>query len=358
MALPLCLRLSFPTGAQALLCRETEDGTMADGRHGGNVWDGGRPEQWLDFSANLRPEGPPEWVMRVMQDALADTRYYPDRAMTAARQGLAAYAGVPEACILPTAGGAAAIDLTLQRRHGTVHVEPVTFGEYAERAGLHGREVAVWRGKCGADDTLVLCNPNNPTGQCRSRDEVLALYAQASRQGGEMMVDEAFMDYCPENSVRRDVQPGLSVVGSLTKTLGIPGVRLGYVCAAPEVIADLARRALPWAVGTLAAAVAQHLPEHLAEIARDAEVNRRRREAFAAQLTRLGAEVLPSRSNFLLADFHRDMAEVAAGLRARGILVRACASFGLPGRYLRLAVRTQEENDRLIREMEAMLHAR
>lgn len=61
---------------------------MADGRHGGNGWDGGGPEQWLDFSANLRPEGPPEWVMQAMKDALGDTRYYPDRSMTAARRGL------------------------------------------------------------------------------------------------------------------------------------------------------------------------------------------------------------------------------------------------------------------------------
>lgn len=331
---------------------------MADGRHGGNVWDGGGPEQWLDFSANLRPEGPPEWVMQAMKDALGDTRYYPDRSMTAARRGLATYAGVPEACILPTAGGAAAIDLTLQRRCGTVRVEPVTFGEYAERASLHGREIAIWRGDCRADDTVVLCNPNNPTGQCRSRTDVLALHGQVVRQGGELMVDEAFVDYCPESSVRRDVQPGLTVVGSLTKTLGIPGVRLGYVCAAPDVIAELSHRALPWAVGTLAAAVAQRLPEHLAKIARDAEANRRRREAFAAQLERLGAEVQPSRSSFLLADFRRDMAEAVGRLRARGILVRTCASFGLPGCFLRLAVRTESENDRLIRELEAILHAR
>lgn len=265
---------------------------------------------------------------------------------------------MPEACILPTAGGAAAIDLTLQRRRGTVHVEPVTFDEYAERASLHGRETAIWCGNCRADDTVVLCNPNNPTGQCRSRTDVLALHGQVVRQGGELMVDEAFVDYCPESSVRRDVQPGLTVVGSLTKTLGIPGVRLGYVCAAPDVIAELSHRALPWAVGTLAAAVAQRLPEHLAEIARDAEANRRRREAFAAQLERLGAEVQPSRSSFLLADFRRDMAEAADRLRARGILVRTCASFGLPGCFLRLAVRTESENDRLIRELEAILHAR
>lgn len=69
---------------------------------------GGRaPAQWLDFSANLRPEGPPAWVMDAMQRALQEMRYYPELTMRRAKQGLAAYARVPEACILPTAGGAA-----------------------------------------------------------------------------------------------------------------------------------------------------------------------------------------------------------------------------------------------------------
>ena len=87
-------------------------------KHGGNVWDEARPEDWLDYSANLRPEGTPAWVTEVMQRAVADTRYYPDRRMRAARQGLAAALGVEEACILPTAGGAQAIDLALSLDRG------------------------------------------------------------------------------------------------------------------------------------------------------------------------------------------------------------------------------------------------
>ena len=82
-------------------------------RHGGNVWDEARPEDWLDYSANLRPEGTPEWVMETLRRAVADTRYYPDRHMRMAREGFAAALGVGADCILPTAGGAQAIDLAL-----------------------------------------------------------------------------------------------------------------------------------------------------------------------------------------------------------------------------------------------------
>ncbi|MBQ7887911.1 MAG: histidinol-phosphate aminotransferase family protein [Clostridia bacterium] len=327
-------------------------------KHGGNVWDGGRPEAWLDFSANLRPEGAPAWVMRAMQNALCDTRYYPDRSMKAAKEGLAAYAGVSPECVLPTAGGAAAIDLALSLSHGNVYVQTPAFGEYAERAGVHGRSVSIWNGACGRGDTLVLCNPNNPTGQALGRGEVLSIFEAVRASGGELIVDEAFVDFCPECTVRPDVQPELMVVGSLTKTLCIPGVRLGYVLADPGTIVRLERRALPWAVSTLAQAIAAQLPDHLDEIRADAALNCARREALKASLEALGAEVWPSSANFLLADFGRDMTQAAALLKEKRILVRTCASFGLPGNVWRLAVRTEEENARLIAGISEVLHAR
>ena len=325
--------------------------------HGGNVWEG-NPAQWLDFSANLRPEGTPTWVMNAMQSALADVRYYPDRAMTRAKCGLAAYAGVPGDCILPTAGGAAAIDLVLQQRKGRVLTLHPTFCEYAERAAVHGRQHGIWQGECAPGDTVFITNPNNPTGTAMTREELLMLHQRIVAQGGELIVDEAFIDFCPEHSVSKDVQPGLTVVGSLTKTLCIPGVRLGYIAAAPEVIAALEKRMLTWSLCTLATEIAARLPEHLEDIRQDAAINRIRRERFVQQLTALGAEVHPSEANFLRVDFKQDMTDIVVALKERGILVRTCTSFGLPGSILRLAVKTEEQNDRLIHELEELLHAR
>ena len=92
-------------------------------KHGGNVWDGGRPDAWTDFSANLRPEGMPEWVKQVLAESLDSVRYYPDRTMELATRGIAQYAGLPEECILPTAGGAAAIDLVIGDGVGRVVVK-------------------------------------------------------------------------------------------------------------------------------------------------------------------------------------------------------------------------------------------
>ncbi|MBQ9197823.1 MAG: histidinol-phosphate aminotransferase family protein [Clostridia bacterium] len=318
--------------------------------HGGNVWEGSDPGRWLDFSANLRPEGPPEWVKRALLRALDDVRYYPDRSLRAARGGLAAYAGVPPECLLPTAGGEAAIDLALTLRQGAVSIPPVTFGGYAQRAVARGRPIESRR-----DATVFRCNPNNPTGESVSRAALLALHEGIAADGGELIVDEAFIDFRPACSVRDAACDTLTVVGSLTKVLGIPGVRLGYIVSSPNNIARLRERMPAWPLGALAAAVAAELPEHLHEISQDAVLNARRRDVFARHLQAAGARVFPSAANFLLCDFGQDMTQAAQALKERGILVRTCASFGLDSGYMRLAVKTEEENDRFIKELKQCL---
>ena len=316
--------------------------------HGGNVWQGEAPERWLDFSANLRPEGPPSWVQAVLADAARAARYYPDPAMRAARAGLAAYAGVPVECVLPTAGGIEAIDAVCRAGTGRVMVSGPTFGEYARRAAACGRPV-VPGGDMRPGDTLFLCNPNNPTGAAVARAEVLERAACARSFGAFLCADEAFADFCPEISCRDRAAAGeLVVVGSLTKALCVPGVRLGYLIAAPEAVERYGAIVAPWSLNAFAAAIAAALPEHQSELDADRRRNEERRTRLAADLRALGAAVPDSRANFLLPDFARPMKPVISRLKARGVLVRDCASFGLGEGQIRVAVRTEDENARLI----------
>lgn len=326
--------------------------------HGGNVWITENPSEWLDFSANLRPEGPAEWIPEAIIRSLDNIRYYPDPEMKQARKGMARFLGIPEECILPTAGGASAIDLVTQLNDGRIFTLPPTFGEYTARADVHGRKTAVWEGMCEPGDTLMICNPNNPTGEVRTRQELAVLLAEVKAGGGRMAVDEAFVEYCPEYSLRREICPGLMILGSFSKILGIPGIRLGYICAEPEIIGRLREKTLPWSLDAAATEIATVLPEHREQIEADCELNRKRRALFRTQLKKLGAEIYPSQSNFLLADFHRDMGAAAEELKARKILVRTCASFGLPPCCWRLAVKTEGENTRLIAALEDILHVR
>jgi len=323
--------------------------------HGGDVWRGPSPDEILDFSANLNPGGPPEWVRAAMLRGLENARYYPDLRQAAALAGLSAHLGLPEACILPTAGGIEAIAFTAKRFSNHAIAQP-TFQEYGALCGGHRdvlrSELADYHPLPG--ETLWLCNPNNPTGDALTRAEVLALLESLEAVGGRLVVDEAFIDYCPEHSVRDAVadHPALVVLGSLTKVLAIPGVRLGYLAAHPSVVEDLREGLLPWRLNCVADAVAAALPGHEGDFREIRRLNDARRAAFAAALAGIGARVYASAANLLLCDFGRDMRPEIERLRTQGILVRPCGMFpGLTHGHVRLCVRTEKENMRLVEAM-------
>ena len=320
--------------------------------HGGDVWRGALPEDYLDFSANLNPEGPPQWVRAALALGLERARFYPDLSGAAARRGMAAHLGLPEDCVLVTAGGieAASLAAKLPGQHGVV--QP-TFQEYGRLCGAYHNifreklhEYTFLEGK-----NVWLCNPNNPTGDVLKRNKMMELLEKAEKAGARLIVDEAFIEYSPENSVADLVKahPGLVILGSLTKILAIPGIRLGYMAASPNVIEGLASHLLPWRLNSLADAVAAALPGHEADFEAIRLLNARRRAAFARALEALGVRVYPSDANFLLCDFGRDMRPETDALRKRRILLRPCGMFpGLTHGHVRLCVRTEAENERLI----------
>ena len=335
--------------------------------HGGNVWQGASPDQWLDYSANIRPGGPPEWVRQVLGEALNDVSYYPDPSMKKARKGLSDFLGLPEANVLPTAGGISALDLALGLEKGPVVIFTPCFSEYAFLSARYGRNVfpvSLLDGRGGLVSpaapridipqgaTVCLCNPNNPTGRAFDRDEIEGILRQIERARVQLLIDEAFIDYCSGRTARGMLMAHerLLITGSMTKILGIPGVRLGYLCAGEAVIAECIRRQLTWEVSAFAAGVAAALPAHKAEVAEDARMNAARRDQLARSLNGLGAYVYPSEAAFVLARLPISAALIARRLREKGILVRECMDFaGIDDdRHLRLAVKDELSNARLI----------
>ena len=324
--------------------------------HGGDVWQGGRPGDYMDFSANLNPEGPPEWVRAAMLAGLSDAAYYPDARQAAALAGMAAHLQIPEDCLLLTGGGIEAIGIAADLAGGAHVIPQPTFQEYGN---LCRDFRALWRDRLdeyvpAPGDCLWLCNPNNPTGDALPREKVLKLLARMEAVGGRLVVDEAFIDYCPEHSVRDLVKdhPALIVPGSLTKVLAIPGVRLGYLAAHPSVAGRLREGLLPWRMNCVADAVAAALPGHEGDFREIRRLNDARRAAFAEALAGIGVKVCPSAANFLLCDFGRDMRPDIERLREMGLLVRPCGMFpGLTHGHVRLCVRTEGENVRLVEAM-------
>ncbi|MGX8706693.1 MAG: pyridoxal phosphate-dependent aminotransferase [bacterium] len=320
--------------------------------HGGNVWQGGAPGEYLDFSANLNPDGPPDWVREALNRGLDAARYYPDLQGRAARRGMAAHLGLPEECVLVTAGGIEAASLAAKLPGLHVIAQP-TFQEYGRLCGSFS---SVARGKLHShhfseNEILWICNPNNPTGDALNRAEILNILKEIENNGGRLVVDEAFIEYCPENSVADCVKshPALVILGSLTKILAIPGIRLGYMAAHRDVTKALSANLLPWRLNSLADAVAAALPGHGDDFAHIRRLNDARRARFAEGLRTLGAKVCPSDANFLLCDFGRDMRPTIKALKRERILLRPCGMFpGLTHGHVRLCVRTDEENERLL----------
>lgn len=346
---------------------------MSNITHGGNVWQGGDPSKWLDYSANIRPEGAPEWVKKALRAAVKNVAYYPATDMHRARKGLAAYLELPEEYVQPASGGASAIELATRCGAERVMLCSPCFGEYkgaAEKAGLPVENVCLLDGsrnvvspaealEDGLDSGMLIwiCSPMNPVGHTFSRQEIEDLLALARRKNCRVALDEAFIDFCPGAS-RRDLVlqwPELIVVGSLTKILGIPGVRLGYLCAQDAL--ELGRNCLPWELNCFAEGVAMELPAHKDEILADAKQSRFRTESFRQGLQSLGLYVYPSQSNFVLVDLGREADPVIEALKEKKILVRRCMDFeGVnDGQHVRLAVKDDRSNQKFLLTLKEIL---
>ena len=263
------------------------------------------PSSMLDLSLSLNPVAPP--VSPLLSRHLDAVSRYPDASEATA--SLADALGVDPSCVLLTNGGAEAIAL-LAAEMGTGWVEGPDFS-------LYERSLP----RLDPGGPRFRSNPNNPTGRLAGPDETAAVW------------DEAFYPLATGRWTRGDAALGAVVLGSLTKLFACPGLRLGFVLAADgDLVARLARRQPRWSVNGLGAAV---LPDLLAtaDLAGWAAGTADLRARLVGLLRSAGLEPEPSDANFVLVN--------APGLRERlapaGIVVRDCASFGLPG-YVRVAV--------------------
>ena len=165
----------------------------------------------------------------------------------------AAYYGTSH--LLPVAGSQAAIQaLPLLREPGPVGVLHPGYAEHAhawQRAGHQVEALATEALNEAVDrlDTLVLIHPNNPTGQRFEPATLLDWRARLAARGGWLVVDEAFMDATPEDSLAGQIGlPGLIVLRSLGKFFGLAGARVGFTLAEPAVLERLREALGPWTV--------------------------------------------------------------------------------------------------------------
>ena len=324
-----------------------------------------RPGEVLDFSVNVNVYGPAPKMIEAIRAARVDL--YPDPTAREAREAVGAVCDVdPERIVI--GNGAADLLWTLARvlaRPGQMLliVEPA-FSEVRAAVAATGARVIEWRAS-PADDFAVdlnavaararaaearaiyLCTPSTPTGMAVPVADIRIL--SESLPGIAVILDEAFLSLSEHHAdAAVPLPPNVIRVRSLTKEHGIPGVRVGYAIATPAIAAVLEATRPAWTTGaaTQAAAVTSCSLRAFIEDSRERLLADRR--ALAAGLRELGLSPLPSITTYCAVPVGRPAAELRRALLARQrILVRDCASFGMPD-HVRLAALPAHDRARLL----------
>lgn len=338
--------------------------------HGGKVWDG-KPDKWIDFSANINPMGCPQEMCDEILKAARYTAYYPDVSMKSARHNIASYLGVDYRYIVPTNGGISALDHIVRtiKPQRVIIIAP-SFVEYRHIGEVNGAEIVELpllkdrrhislpiddiRRIAQKGDMLILCNPVNPIGHTYNMDELCCCMDIMNDCGGYLVIDEAFIDYYPQGTMMKLVSRNerLIIAGSLTKMFAIPGVRLGYICANEKMIDQMQIMQMPWVLSCFASSATNGL-KYVAEfVEKSIDNNNSNREALKRGLEEMDIYVFSSRANFLLVDLKNiDITanELASKLREHNILIRDCSNYDtLDEYYARFAVKSIEDNNILL----------
>jgi threonine-phosphate decarboxylase len=343
---------------------------------------GFEPEQLIDFSANINPAGPPASVFVALQQALADPAVlvtYPDLELTELKKALAKASEILPENIAVANGFVPLLEAALRSLKIARCLLPVpSFSEYRQTLTNAGVEVVKYylaqeegfsyhpetlmRAALEDDcDALLLANPQNPSGALCRASSMRDLIEMAAKHRIKVLLDEAFIDYVPSQSLTPFAieSENLIMFRSVTKFFAIPGLRVAYAVSSASSVQNLNNRLAPWPVSSLASeAVCVALQDYVfAEKTR--RENHLRRTWLEQELARLKIFTYPSSTNFLLLRFAPDVDVHLLWERMiaeEQMVLRSCGNFeGLAPVHLRIAVRSEAENERLVHGLERVL---
>ena len=328
------------------------------------------PARIIDFSENVNPLGPPESIQSAWKDFQKSMRLYPDPLGEPFRTNVANYHNISPNSVFIGNGAAEIFSLLAERFRGkrAILVHP-TFSEY--EATLKVRHVDIVNvfikeistGELPVDvlknhmchaDVLYLCTPNNPTGTLPKRRVIEDLIAHAWISNCELVLDEAFIDFISEESsfISSLLAPHVIVVRSMTKMYAMPGLRLGYMVAAPSTVRELQQLAPHWNVNGIAAEVGSLVLKEEAYRQKTIQHSVNMRLDISEFLTGYGCEVTQSQANFLLFRLQQPHADFFQNFLRRGIVLRHTMNFhGLNGQWYRIGMKTEDEMRILKKEL-------
>ncbi|GIP22557.1 threonine-phosphate decarboxylase CobD [Paenibacillus sp. J22TS3] len=353
--------------------------------HGGDletaaVKYGRKPDEFTDFSSNINPLGPPPGLIEGLMAELGSIVRYPDPGHRGFKTKLADRLNLDEDWLSIGNGAAETMALLLLAiQPKTVGIVVPCFSEYAALAAQFGASIESVTGSADhqfhADplemeqlirrsDLVFLGQPNNPNG-VQYCIQLLRRFADvAEREGTYLVVDEAFIDFI-EPEARATLlpeigkYPRLILIRSMTKFYAIPGLRLGYGVAHPELIRKISGKQVTWSVNQLAL-TAGELAITSGKEYEEATMSliAKERQYLLGELNKLGCRTWPGEANFLLVrlPFGWTAGRMQDALGQRGILVRSCAMYpGLEAGDIRVAVKSRQDNEQLLHHLGGVL---
>ncbi len=303
---------------------------------------GARKEGLLDFSASLNPY-PPEWLDEMFERAKEISNRYPYYEKL--EEGISELIGEE---VTVTAGITEALYLIgiLSLRGKRVIIPEHTYGEYERVTRIFGGTVAKGPNEpeklarlVEKDSVVFFCNPNNPDGRFYRVKEIKPLLDAVEDKNALLILDEAFIDFVknPESPEEENVVK----LRTFTKSYGLPGIRVGYVIGFPDAFKSVR---MPWSIGSTSVAFLEFLLEdNFEHLRKTMPLIWREKERLERALD------VKSDANFSIKRVGK-AGEFVKAMKEHGILVRDCASFGLP-EHIRFSVRKPGENERLIRAL-------
>ena len=284
--------------------------------------------------------------------------HYPEPQPRSLERLIAFKEGVSPACVMVTNGATEAIYLIAQLFRGSASIIPQpTFGEYADACRIHNHIISYENSEditqLPRDRVYWICNPNNPSGNVLMKGFMDYLVRRSPRY--TFVVDQSYEAYTKEPLMKASEmndQPNLLILHSLSKTYGVPGLRLGYITGHPNTINLLRELRHPWSVSSLAIETGKFLLTKGQPAVKDTDAYLEETERLRSELRQIeGLRVFETKTNYMLCELD----DVSAAdlkyylIHEHGILIRDCSNFhGLSNHFFRVAAQNPDENDALV----------
>jgi histidinol-phosphate/aromatic aminotransferase/cobyric acid decarboxylase-like protein/choline kinase len=343
---------------------------LISSRYGG-YW---RFPKLLDFCYLVNPYFPPEQMRNEMKAYFDELLTQYPSGLNVQNMLMAKMFNLDSNNVLAGNGAAELIKATAQAIEGKMGIIYPTFNEYAESfsnveqisLGLEGINYDIddlfdWSQKC---DTLLLINPDNPSGNYIPRTDIIRLLEFLKVHNKKLLLDESFVDFCDkenESFLCQDILeafPNLIVIRSLSKSYGIPGLRLGALACGDIPFVNDVRRHIPiWNINSFAEYFLQIIGKYAKEYQNACRLIVQERKRFQSELEKTGLfTIYSSQSNYFLCRLNKcinasDLSRFL--LDKHDIFIKDLSGKkGFPdGLWVRLAIRNMDDNDLLIEKL-------